>query len=91
MSKEILMELLPEHKCSLTITHNPHKDFYETVADYCRRFGANCWADEFSMVRAIDSDELWEIQWYPDTPNGFFKVMAPTLEEALELTKHIKK
>lgn len=80
---------LPEHKCGLFLTHNEHKNYYETAADKIREWEETewnpTWKDEDAKQRAIDTNEIWELQWYPDTPVGFCVVAAPTLEEVLEL------
>lgn len=78
---------LPKHDASLHITHNDHKSNYETVASYLAWRQAtprNCGSqEEYDALKA--SDEIWEIQWYPDTPIGSYVVFAATLERALEL------
>lgn len=78
---------LPAHKCGLYLTHNEHLDYYEKLADFiATRQGL---ADDFEspaqLERAVATDECWVLQWYPDTPVGFNRVAAPTLEDALRL------
>jgi hypothetical protein len=68
----------PEHKCSLTICHNPHKDVYETVVQY--EGEDPVWASAEDRAQAIATNELWEMQWYPETPAGFVRVYAATYE-----------
>jgi hypothetical protein len=80
------LTLIPGHKCSLTISHNQHRNYYESATEYIFRF-PDGWKDEKSKQRAIDTDEIWELQWYPDTPVGFRRVYAPSLAELLELSK----
>ncbi len=77
---------LPAHKASLTITHNPQRDNYETVEKHLEYHGDRLhdFATEEQRQRCIDTDSLWSIHWYPDTPIGFCDVAAPTLLEALE-------
>lgn len=85
------LALIPQHKCGLFLTHNEHRDYYEKAADYiregCERQSPTTWKDEEAKQRAIETDEIWELQWYPRTPIGFFHVAAPTLHELLELAK----
>lgn len=75
---------LPNHKGGMTLEHNPHKTVYETVDVYMmgreREFGT----DELYR-QAVDTEELWTIQWYPDTPVGFISIAAPTLGQLLSL------
>lgn len=82
----------PAHKCGLYLTHNQHRDVYEKVADKINDDDGPSiiWKDDEAKARAIDTDELWELQWYPETPISFYVVAAPTLEECLALAQHIE-
>lgn len=86
---------LPEHKCGLFLNHNEHRNYYMTAVDYIKEWEAQpCppdWKDENAKRRAVETDEIWELQWYPDTPIGFNRVAAPTLREVLELAKDATK
>jgi len=79
--------LLPKYACSMSITHNDHLGVYETVA---QQVSDGSWVTRSDFVsdaeceRAIETNELWAIQWYPDTPVGFYKRFASTLEALLE-------
>lgn len=74
---------LPKHDCSLTITHNDHLDCYETVE---QQVAERDWVSREHFVsdaecdRAIETNELWCLQWYPDTPVVFYRRFASTLE-----------
>ncbi len=81
---------LPRHKASLTIEHNDHLSCYETVAEWCAGQTIFSWRDGEAQQRAINSDELWTMQWYPDTPVGFIAVAAPTLDELLAWAKEVE-
>lgn len=79
MDKATLTEdMLPRHNASLLIYHNLHKDYYEDVDTYIRQLDVEPdeWVAKGEEDRAIERDEIWEMQWYPDTPVGFFKVYA---------------
>jgi len=75
---------LPEHKGELSITHNGHKSSYESIEDYLAWMKVD---DEDinpeDRKKCIETDEIWECQWYPDTPVGFYKIYAPTLTDLL--------
>ena len=77
----------PAHKAALFLTHNEHLSYYETVEQWLAsspdRFLE--WENAEARQRAIDSNECWTLQWYPETPVGFHIVAAPTLEECLGL------
>jgi hypothetical protein len=86
----------PKHKGGLYLTHNNHKGSYETAKERIEKYEENeiydlsDWKDKESRQRAIDTDEIWDLQWYPDTPVGSYKVLAPTLEELLELALEVE-
>lgn len=78
--------MLPAHKCGLFITHNEHKDYYKTVAETLEDevIGETC--DELNNFvtaverqKAIETDEMWTLQWYPETPIGSHRIRAASL------------
>lgn len=76
--------IFPKHSCGLSLTHNQHKDYYQTLIEYLSDENVQSnFKDATAKQRAIDADEIWELQWYPNTPIGFYCVSAPTLEEVL--------
>ena len=88
---------LPRHKCGLFLTHNEHRDYYESAEEWiadqtCDDGGSRMgWENEEAKARAIATDEVWTLHWYPDTPIGFFEVAAPTLEELLAYAEKVEK
>lgn len=86
MTKEPALKF-PRHKAAMYISHNEHKNSYDTVAQHMSDLELN--ADECGSVEEfrelLEGDEIWTIQWYPDTPIGFYRVCASTFERALEL------
>lgn len=82
------MITFPEHKCGLFLTHNEHRDYYEQLEQWIidQRLDDD-FASPEAMARAIETDECWVLQWYPNTPVGFCRVAAPTLEEVLQMAK----
>lgn len=76
----------PKHECSLTLEHNPNKDLYQTVREYLTEMDYD-FASEQARQVAIDTNELWVLRWYPETPIGFHLVAAPTLDEVLKLAE----
>lgn len=84
---------LPRHKASLTLLHNDHKDFYSTVKQYIDSehpaLDKDYFVSEEDIQKCIDTDELWSLQWYPDTPIGFYKVCGSTLEIVLKRAAEI--
>jgi len=77
----------PKH-LNLTIEHNPQKLYYQTVEQYIddALVCANTlyWVPGKSRDIACETNEMWVVQWYPDTPIGFHMVYGHTLEAVLE-------
>ena len=75
----------PHHECGLYLTHNANRDVYQTVKEWLDSIDHLCdpevWGSEEAMQRAIDTNEMWELQWYPYTPVGFCVICAPTFDE----------
>lgn len=83
---EAFAALLPPHKASLTITHNPHRDYYQTVEEYlCQREASPDAITGYDEM--IRTNELWELQVYPETPVGFYALFGPTLASVIMLAR----
>jgi len=86
---------LPVHAAGLYLTHNQHKDVYETVKSWVEdahpAYASNSFVSAEDMQKCIDTDECWELQWYPHTPVGFYKVCGSTLELVLNKALEIEK
>ena len=84
------MMKFPKH-INLTLEHNPHAIYYETVEYHCISEGYICedWVSLEEREKAHKTNELWTIQWYPDTPIGFFFLAASTLEALLDALEKI--
>lgn len=80
-----LLDFLPKHKCGLTIQHNEHKNYYECARDYI--YSSNLdnldWESQEELDKAINTDEIWTMTWYPETPIGSYSIAASTLESLL--------
>lgn len=74
----------PRHKASLHLTHNQHKAYYETVQEcYPDDRNAKAWVNEEQKAKAIETQEVWELQWYPHTPVGSLSLLAADLDVLL--------
>jgi len=76
------MNWLPKHKCGLYLTHNEHRDMYETIEEH---YDCDDFVSPEELKKAIAEDSVWVLQWYPDTPIGSYSILASSLE-ALEAT-----
>lgn len=78
----------PAHKASLTLEHNDHKSYYSTVAQSILNgdhgYTDDCWVSPEQKQKAIDTNECWTLQWYPETPVGFCLLSAADLDVLLE-------
>jgi hypothetical protein len=81
-------DLFPAHKCSLTLQHNDHRSVYETVEQWCE---SRCehfdWVSDDQRLKAIETDEVWTLQWYPNTPIGSHALAAAELDVLLGAAK----
>jgi hypothetical protein len=85
---------LPPHQFGLFLHHNEHRDAYQSAEAWLaehREDGEDLYAfaDAAAKHRAMATDEIWTLFWYPDTPVGFYAIAAPTLEELLTLAQQV--
>lgn len=76
----------PRH-IELTLEHNPNAAYHMGVEQWLKEQPEHHdtgWASPEERKAAIATNELWVLQWYPDTPVGFFLVSAATLDALLE-------
>ena len=78
------MNWLPPHKCGLYLTHNEHLDVYESVDQF---YDPRDFTSPDEWDKAISENNVWVLQWYPDTPVGFHRIAASTLEVIKEKLK----
>lgn len=79
-----VLDWLPPHKCGLYLEHNPHRDVYESVID---QYDADSFPTPEDLQQAVDTGEVWQLQWYPETPIGFHVIAAPTLERLIKVVR----
>lgn len=81
MSEPTGLEWLPEHACGLYLEHNRDRNYYLTVAQALANNGEDDhWVSPEERAKAIATNELWTLQWYPDTPIGFNLLAASSLD-----------
>lgn len=79
----------PRHNGSLTLEHNEHRDCYDPLEEWLSETKYD-WPSEEAKERAIQTDSLWTLHWYPDTPIGFHSIAAPTLRELLDFAAQVE-
>lgn len=78
---EKLVWIAENAKCGLYLTHNQHKDYYETAERYIKD---REWEDEVAdgaLEKIIERDEVWELQVYTRTPIGSYRLLHWNLED----------
>lgn len=78
----------PTHKCGLYLSHNAHKDDFHTVAEAIERddhgYRVLDWVNDEQRNKAIETNECWSLQWYPDTPIGSCTLSACDVDVLLD-------
>jgi hypothetical protein len=76
----------PKHEAALMLCHNDHKNSYMSVSEAIANedHGYTNWVSEEQKQKAIQTNDCWYIQWYPDTPVGSYDVAAADLYVLLE-------
>lgn len=83
---------LPKHNCELSLTHNEHKSYSQDLKYFIVNRHLHKYFDNgLAVEKAIQTDSIWVLQWYPDTPVGSHIIAAPTLEEVLKLAELVEK
>ncbi len=82
-----MKELITKCKASVTISVNEHRNCYETVRE---KFNSGPDADfreeidEDVFNKMVETDTIIEIQFYPNTPVGFYRVYHYDIEKAID-------
>lgn len=83
-----LKELINKTKGSITLEINSHKDCYETVEEYLKGYPHDKFIDDIKQEvydKMVETDTIIELQVYPDTPIGFYKIYHYDLDKILEI------
>lgn len=70
-----------DHACNYATAQEWHDEWGFYRGDENDRID---WASEGERLRAIQTNSVWTIQWYPNTPVGFNCVGASTLDAAVK-------
>lgn len=83
-------------KCSVSISVNSHRDYYQSVESYIKDQDVNNdgLVDEIGIdiyEKMVESNTVVNIHCYPNTPVGFFSIWHYDLEMAMdEMIKTLK-
>jgi len=86
---EKIETLFKKCKCSVTITYNKHKDFYENVDAYITNLICHSIIDkddiELDIIKHMkELDTIIEIHFYPDTPIGGYSIYSYDINDAID-------
>ena len=90
-----MKEILNKCKCGVFFTANEHKDYYEQPEEWLieqmqnqsdiDEIGKDIWEE------MIKRDNVLVLQFYPDTPIGFYRIFHYDYDKLLEKAKEILK
>jgi hypothetical protein len=72
----------PKHKTSLFLSHNMHKEYNISIAEYIAnaKLEDEDWISPNEKQSAIDSDSLWRLSWDSDTSLRWCTIHAASFE-----------
>lgn len=75
----------PKHKAGLRISHNEHKIYYQSIEQYIKdnEIDDSDWISLEEKQKAINTDSMWCIHVYPNTPIGFYTWYASDFDTLL--------
>jgi hypothetical protein len=96
-----LESLFPPHEAGLFLARNQHKSHYESVRQWEESLEALSgdqdihpldfgWVSMAQRRRAIETDSVWGLNWYHDTPVGFIRLFACDLDVLLGFARKEK-
>jgi len=89
-----LNELIGLCKACVAIEINDHKSVYTSVAEHMNEHPACEFLHEIEpdvLQKMIDTDTVIDIQFYPDTPIGFYKIYHYDIDMAIDMAIDIIK
>ena len=87
MAMNKLKELMSRCTCSVHVTVNEHRDYYNTAAEHLEEAkGLECPPSISDEVRTkmVETDTIIKLQFYPDTPIGSYEIWHHDLDAALD-------
>ena len=80
-----ITELVSYCKASVSLDVNDHRAVYQTVEQWLEdeNHDGQLEIDEAAKEEMIRTDTCYRLQFYPDTPIGFYVIYGPTLDWVL--------
>ena len=82
-----LQKLMSMSKCTVHLTVNQHRNYYESVQDrinYLDSVECPIQIEATVLDTMISTDTMIELQFYPDTPIGSYCIYHHDLDSALD-------
>jgi len=76
-------DLLGRCKCGVYLTVNAHRDVYDSAETYIRERELTVSVANYVTQEMIRLDSIVNLQFYPDTPVGFYEIWHYSLAGAL--------
>ena len=67
-SSEVIERILPDNRFGLEIRLDEHKRHLRSVREHYSEFQPEDWVDEGERERAIETNTVWMLRWWPGTP-----------------------
>lgn len=80
-----LSALLARCKCGVHLTVNQHRDYYESVVAKLAGDEDAKFLEPEVMAQMVATDTVVDLQFYPDTPIGSYRILHHSIEAALDV------
>lgn len=83
---DVFLNALPAYKAGMHLTHNNHLANGTTVAQDIADgiIAEDDWVSPEEELKAVETNEMWSICWYPDGPFTFRYYCASTFEALMQ-------
>jgi hypothetical protein len=81
-----MKEIIEKCKCGVYLEANKYRDYYDSIEQAVEKEGVE---DKELADRIIKENSLISLQFYPDTPIGFYKVYGTTFDEVVQKAKEV--
>lgn len=85
-----MREIIEKCKCGVYLTVNEHKDVYQSAEDFIKEEHEDMEdVPEDVKKKMIEEDIIMSLQFYPNTPIGFFKIWHWNYYELVKEAKKV--
>lgn len=80
-----LKTLIERCNCGVYLTINDHRTVYQSINEALIEYASEGFAIATEVqAKIVETDTLIDLQFYPDTPVGYFRIIHYDLDAALE-------